>query len=69
MRSLKNIKNSASEIKTKCIMIEKETEIQGNNLHSSIGKTLANWCLRNRTLVQIRRTEKPIKWGWSKIKQ
>lgn len=43
IRSLKNIKNSASEIKIKCVMIQKEREIQENNLHSSIGKKLANW--------------------------
>lgn len=46
MRSLKSIKNSASEIKIKCIMIEKETVVfwfcQENNLHSSIEKALAN---------------------------
>lgn len=42
MRSLKNIKSSASEMKIKCIMIQKETEIQENNLHNSTGKTLTN---------------------------
>lgn len=43
IRSPKHIKNCASEIKIKCVMIQKEREIQENNLHSSIGKKLANW--------------------------
>lgn len=48
MRSLKNTKSSASEIKIKCVTILKEKEIQENNMHSSIRNKLANWWLFNK---------------------